>query len=117
MDMQLPLMRLLVDFHCNKYGQHDCFAMPNNIAERIPVAFWVKMMERYAFKRNEEVEGETREQGFYHLHSEKEDEEACEVCARLREGSEMGYESEDDSEMSYGSEGETDSDDDPPYGP
>jgi hypothetical protein len=119
-DSELPLMRLLVDFQVTKFGQHDCFAMDGSVAERMPVAFWVKMMERYARVRNDHfVDGGMELQGLYHTHREDEEREACEVCVRLREGSEEGYDSEMDydseagydRQIGYGDEEETDEDD------
>ena len=99
-DTRLPLMRLLVDYHCERFGQHDGMVMEECVARDIPVAFWRKMMERYAGIRNGSVDAEMGAQGCYHRHADGEELEACEVCCRLREGSDVGSDSEEDSEDS-----------------
>jgi hypothetical protein len=97
-------MRLLVDYNCERYGLDDCMSMNDSVARNIPVAFWRNMMERYAGMKNLVDYQDMLTQECYHRHAKGEDREACEVCARLREGSEMG----DDSEES-GAETEFDS--------
>jgi hypothetical protein len=93
-----PLMRLLVDYHCERYGLDDCVSMDDSVTRDIPLPFWRIMMERYAGIKNLVVGEDILAQGRYHLHAKGEDREACEACVRLTEGSDMGSDSEDESE-------------------
>jgi hypothetical protein len=81
--------------------------MEDSVARAIPVAFWRKIMERYAGIRKEFVDAEMSAQGCYHRHADGKVLEACEVCCALREGSEMESDSEEDSELDslYGNGG------------
>jgi hypothetical protein len=58
-DMKHPLMRLLVDYHCETYGLDGCVSINDSVARDIPVPFWRNMMERYAGMKNMVVAEDT----------------------------------------------------------